>query len=61
MQAVARVSPLGGTISVTNVRAEQSDVDPFFLNATQTLSESGGQTSRDLDAHSGEALRAFPQ
>ena len=54
------VEPSAGTISVTNVRAEQSDQDPLFLSKTKTITETRRE-DHDHDAGIGGGSAVFPR
>lgn len=54
------IATLGGTLSLTNVKAETSDQDPFFLGKTQTMTKTR-QEHHDQDGEAGETPAVFPR
>lgn len=51
--------PNAGTLSLTNVKAEQADQDPFFMSQTKTITETRRE-HQDTDAVAGTST-IFPR
>jgi hypothetical protein len=51
--------PTAGTLSLTNVKAEQADQDPFFMSQTKTITETRSE-HQDTDTVAGSST-IFPR
>ncbi len=54
-----RPTTTAGTLSLTNVKAETADQDPFFMSQTKTFTETKGE-QQDQDAVAGSST-IFPR
>ena len=54
-----KLTPTAGTLSLTNVKAEQADQDPFFMSQTKTITETKPE-HQDQDAVAGSST-IFPR
>lgn len=54
-----RLTPTAGTLSLTNVKAEAADQDPFFMSQTKTITETKPE-HQDQDAVAGSST-VFPR
>ena len=52
-------TPTAGTLSLTNVKAETADQDPFFMSQTKTITETKPE-HQDQDAVAGSSA-IFPR
>ncbi|MDP3072294.1 MAG: hypothetical protein Q8N18_18530 [Opitutaceae bacterium] len=57
--SAARPTPTAGTLSLTNVKAETADQDPFFLSQTKTVTKTSRE-QQDNDAVAGSST-IFPR
>jgi hypothetical protein len=57
--SLVKSAPMAGTLSLTNVKAEQADQDPFFMSKTKTFTETR-QEQQDQDAVAGSST-IFPR